>query len=243
MQNAATALELLMPRKVQITTIRQHDGLKIDMPATLEDAEVAQLELYLESLDHLLKLKVVREGVPSSFELRVEGGQITHLQSEVPRDEDVGSLLHRIRPFILNNEPANFTKVRNVLRRRFRYPGFHALLDEYPEIFTGERNQELIRITSNNTLINCDDTLFDWLNSYEYHRDQEKREKIDSLHRLMPLEHSKPIFLYLLWDKVRAIALLGQLIEVILGRQDSIETQRRMPTTDETGEVGGSQQP
>lgn len=221
-----------MPRKVQITTIRP-DGTQIDMPAMLEDAEVAQLELYLESLGDLLKLKIVREGVPSSFEMRLAPAQMTHLQSVVPPDEEIASLLHRMRPFLLKNEPANFTKVRNVLKRRFRYPGFHALLDEYLEIFMGERFQQLMRIESNDTVINCEETLFDWLNSYEYHRNQQKRAKIDALHRLIPLEHSIPIFLNLLWAKCLSIAMLGALIEVILKRRESVETQRRMPKTDE----------
>jgi transcription antitermination factor NusA-like protein len=65
--------------------------------------------------------------------------------------------------------------------------------------------------------------LFDWLNGYEYHRDAAKREKIASLHRLMPLEHSMPILVGMLGDKVQAITQLAGLIAIILGREQSIQ--------------------
>lgn len=58
--------------------------------------------------------------------------------------------------------------------------------------------------------------------------DPKERAKIDGLHRLLPLEHSMPTFMSLLGDKVQAILQLASLIAVMLGKQDSVQVQRRM---------------
>jgi hypothetical protein len=217
-----------MPRKVQITSIRT-DGTRLDVPATFEDAEIEHLEQYLASVDALLELKIVQEGVPASFEMRVREGQVDYINSEIPPPEEVAALLHRLRPLILENEPMNYLKTSKLLGRRFEYPNFRDLLDQERELFDSRNNQQLIHITSNDTVINCELTLFDWLNSYEYHRDPKKRAKIDGLHRLLPLEHSMPTFMSLLGDKVQAILQLASLIAVMLGKQDSVQVHRRMP--------------
>jgi hypothetical protein len=86
-------------------------------------------------------------------------------------------------------------------------------------------------VTSNGTIINSEQTLFDWLNAYEYHRDQAKRARIESLHRIIPLEHSMPILLSLVADKVQAIFQLAALILVILGREQSVQVVRRAPSS------------
>lgn len=125
----------------------------------------------------------------------------------------------------------NYLKTSSLLKRRCEYPNFRSLLDEQRELFDSRNNQRSIRITANDTVINSEQTLFDWLNSYEYHRDQKKRSKIDSLHRLIPLEHSIPTFMNLLGDKVDAIRYLAALIAVMLGRQESVTVERRRPPT------------
>ncbi|MGZ5452539.1 MAG: hypothetical protein ACXWLN_30940 [Thermoanaerobaculia bacterium] len=219
-----------VPRKVQITSSRA-DGTREDMPATFEDEEVARLEGYLASVDALQELKIVQKGIPASFELCVRDGEVTYINSEVPPPEEIAALLHRLRPLILENEPMNYLKTSNLLKRRFAYPNFRSLLDEQRELFDSRNNQSIVRITANDTVINCEQTVFDWLNSYEYHRDQKKREKIDSLHPLIPLEHSMPTFMSLLGDKVDAIRYLAALIAVMLGLQESVDVVRRQSPT------------
>lgn len=213
-----------MPRKVQISVCRPDS--RLDMPATLEDDEVTQLEAYLDCVDRLLTLPVARHGVPSSFEMQVRDDRVTLLQSEVPADHDLAALLHRLRPLILSKEPTSYHKIAGLLGRRFAHRYLHDLLKEQRRLFDSIKKQELVRITANETVINCEQTLFDWLNGYEYHRDVAKREKIASLHRVMPLEHSMPILIGMLADKVQAITQLAALIAVVLGREERIQVVR-----------------
>ena len=215
-----------MARKVQISVDRI-DGTRLDMPSTLEDDEVVTLEEYLACADQLWELEIARVGVPASFELKVKDGQIESITSEVPPAADIAALLHRLRPFILADERTSYSRVSSLLGKRFEYAHFRQLLKEQRQLFDSRNNQELVRVTSNGTIINSEQTLFDWLNAYEYHRDQEKRAKIESLHRIIPLEHSMPILLSLIGDKVQAIFQLAALIAVVLGREESVQVVRR----------------
>ena len=77
----------------------------------------------------------------------------------------------------------------------------------------------MIRISSDDVLLNSEKMLLDWLNAYEYHRDKDKKESIDKLHQMFPLEASKAVFLHLLSDKAQAIYNLTGFIRVFIGKQ------------------------
>ncbi|HEV7573167.1 MAG TPA: hypothetical protein VGQ21_16825 [Thermoanaerobaculia bacterium] len=220
-----------MSRTVQIS-VNRADGTRLDMPATLADDEVMLLEEYLSCADQLWQLKIVRQGIPTSFELKIRDDKVESIHSEIPPDADIAALLHRLRPFILQEERTGYLNVSGLLGARFEHPHLRQLLKEQRRLFDSRNNQELVRVTSNGTIINCEQTLFDWLNGYEYHRDQAKREKIESLHRLIPLEHSMPILLNVVGDKVKAVFELATLIPVILGREESVQVVRRGSQTD-----------
>jgi hypothetical protein len=219
-------------RKVQIS-IDSPDGARLDMLATLEDDEIALLEDYLSCADQLWALDIAREGVPVSFELKVRDGQVESMNSEVPPVADIAALLHRLRPFILSDDRTSYLRISSLLGKRFEYSHLRQLLKEQRQLFDSRNNQELVQVTSNGTVINCEQTLFDWLNGYEYHRDQAKRTKIESLHHLIPLEHSMPILLGVIGDKVQAVFQLAALIAVILGHEQSVQVigHRHLPDT------------
>ena len=207
------------------------------MPATLDDGEVARLESYLECVERLYELKVVREGVPCSFELKVSDGQVASIKSEIPPPDEIATLLHRLRPLILMQEPTSFLNISSLLGKRFDYAYLREVLREQRRQFEGRYYQELGRVTSNGTTVNSDEVLFAWLNGYEYHRDPDKREWIESLHHLIPLEHSMAFFVGLLSEKIDAIIELAKLVAVILGKQQEVQIVRRRAKSDVTGKV------
>lgn len=89
-----------------------------------------------------------------------------------------------------------------------------------------------VEIRSKDELVNSEKVLFDWLNSYEYHRDAEKREFTDRLDEALPLEASKVIFLSLLTDKAEAIFNVATLVRVVLGKQKSAKGWVKRPEED-----------
>ena len=85
--------------------------------------------------------------------------------------------------------------------------------------------QKTIRIRSNETLINSDETLMKWLNAHEYHKDRDKQAELDSLHQVLPLETSRAVFIMMLYDKVRTILILSKLISVIAGKTETFKCE------------------
>ncbi|BBJ23444.1 hypothetical protein W01_13710 [Candidatus Nitrotoga sp. AM1P] len=80
----------------------------------------------------------------------------------------------------------------------------------------------MISIQSNNCIVNSEKMLFTWLNAYEYHREREKQELLESYSKIMPTEWSRGVFLTLLVEKGKAISNLGALVEVVLGKRNAL---------------------
>ena len=82
--------------------------------------------------------------------------------------------------------------------------------------FKGEIIASTFQITVNNTiLVNSEKTLMDWLNAYEYHRDQAKREKLQSVFNIMTDNGAKAIFVMLIVDKANAIKKIGYFVDLL----------------------------
>ena len=71
--------------------------------------------------------------------------------------------------------------------------------------------------------MNCKKVLFDWLNSYEYHRDAEKRESVDSLLSNTPDQLLQGILVSLIVEQITAIELLWKVVNLILGSHKQLQ--------------------
>jgi hypothetical protein len=150
-------------------------------------------------------------------------------QTELPNWADVTVFLHKFRPLGLESESTYFYKICSILTKELTHPYFRSMISEQREIYSGKRAQKMFRVQSNDVVLNSEKVLYDWLNSYEYHRDKEKRQFIESLHQMLPLDASKVLFIGLLSAKAQAIFNIALLVRVILGKQRSLEGQIKMP--------------
>jgi hypothetical protein len=212
---------------VNLRVTNDQSGTVLDMPATFDDTEWSALQSYLDNADRLLAVQLAREGVPCELSINVSEGHLSNIMTELPSSEQVAALLHRLRPFILQSEPFSYAKTLSLLEKHFHQPYMRSRLKEQRRLFDGRNSQELAIVKSNDIVLNSEATLSKWLNAYEYHQDREKKAHIDSLHRVLPLESSIPIFLSLLGDKVQAILQLASIIAVILGKQASVTMSHR----------------
>lgn len=78
-------------------------------------------------------------------------------------------------------------------------------------------------------LINSENVLFDWLNSHEFHRDEDKKKFITALHKMFPLDGSKVIFVRLLVYKAVAAINVANFILVVLGKKREMTVKMRPP--------------
>ena len=67
-------------------------------------------------------------------------------------------------------------------------------------------------------VINSDKTLKNWLNAYEYHTDQDKKEEIDFLTKMIPFHYLQTVFVMQMVDKANAIRNVCKRSMIILER-------------------------
>lgn len=180
---------------------------------------------YLEYADDLLDTKFVKDGMPAALNIKWERGSDMIVSTKLPNWDDVTVFLHKFRPIGLEKESTYFYKICNILTKELTHPHLRNMVDEQRDVYSGKRAQLAFKIQSNDVILNSEKVLYDWLNSYEYHRDKEKRKFIESLHEMFPLDGSKVLFLGLLSDKTQAIYNMAVLVRVVVGKQKSFEGQ------------------
>lgn len=199
------------------------------LDVSLADDDRGCLESFLSESDQLHQWPQLRDSVRAHLSMRFVQTRGLTVTVVLPPWDLVGSLLHRLRPFILESEPYSFLRVRSLLGRRLPDAAVRMYLRSQHDVYSGGALRAQIRVRSNGIDIISEAVLGDWLNGFEYHRDAVRRRKLEDLHRLMPLELSKYFFISVLTDKIRAIVNLGGVASVVLGKQDSFEVDARGP--------------
>jgi hypothetical protein len=213
-----------MPQ-ISFTVNQQASRKQAIVKADFSDEELGRLKSFCEYVHDLFLVKLVQAGIPCSLNLDHREGLGTTISTALPHEEEIMAMLHRLRPLILNDEHASFNAVCGIIGRRIQEPLVREALKYQRRVYDGRRMQEQLIVTSTNDsverVINSERVLFDWLNAVEYHRDENKKAEIEKLHELIPLNHSKAIFLMLISDKVRAIAAIAGLAELIIGKRET----------------------
>lgn len=183
----------------------------------LSGEEATAFKTFLEAYNLLSNSKPGKERALIKLELNHKKGRATEVIADFPDDDTLAILLHRLRPFILKKEPGSFDKVMGILGRRIVQQNVRDLLKRNRMLYDGRLAQSQLRLMSNDTVVNSEPTLLDWLNSHEYHHDEIKRKKIaellsDPINRL-----TKSLWIWLLFDKKLAIQNAAGLIELSMG--------------------------
>lgn len=210
-----------MPHEVTLQFGRTEEDTPRVINGKFDDNEWKILGRFVEYADDLANIELIREGGPGSLSINCSEEKGFSYSTNVPPDDRVIVLLHRLRPFVLNNEPTNFNRICNYLGKSLDDEGLRNFLKSLRGYYSGQRMQHLMRITSNNVVINSEETLLTWLNAHEYHKDSDKQKELESLHQILPLEASRAIFIMMLYDKARAITIACQFIKVLAGKQKS----------------------
>jgi hypothetical protein len=212
-----------MPHKYALSLkIDNVDG-EISVSGEFSDDEWDRLEAFLQYSGELTKVRFLHSAERGCLRISGEHDRLI-IEAVLPPDwDEVIVFLHKLRPFILEDEGTSFDKVSGLLGRKLDHAYFRSLLKQCRRLYTGKIDQSLIQIWSNEELINSEKVLLIWLYAHEYHRDTEKREFIDGLHQMLPLDASKVMFLGLLLDKADAIFGLADLVRVVLGKVDRIK--------------------
>jgi hypothetical protein len=205
------------PCKLTIEVSDQRDP--VEVRCEFDDSEWALLSSFRQLAADLEATALLN--TPANLRVSFNWDRQRGLQTEstLPNSDSLAALLHRLRPFVLESEQTSFFRIVSVLGKKLRHPSFHQILGRLRDLYGGGRLRRTVVFTSNDVVINSERTLNLWLNSHEYHRDPQKAEILAALHKIMPLETSKVIFVILLLDKAEAISHLSAIIETIQGKQ------------------------
>ena len=199
-----------------------------EMTGIFEDHEWQKIEAYLEEADKLWNtkfiLKVNQGKDPTSLTIRGDSEEGLVFKTKLPPWKDVELLLHRLRPFVLHNEFASFNVVRSIISRRFENQDLRKYLKFLNNQYEGknlERNFGIaVGIPMGKVNVISESTLRDWLNSEEYHRDQDLKRKMHEIQVVIPPNAFRAIMIMLLTEKARAIFGLARILEPIVDREN-----------------------
>ncbi len=202
----------------------QAEGVdNISVEGELSDSEFAALNQYLHQFDDLSQCRPLQEGFPCNAHVKWDKESGLKVEAELPDRDTLSILLHRMRPFILHDEPASYIKITGILGRKLDNPYLRRLLREQRELYDGRKSQQLMRLSSGDIVINSEKVLSDWLNSHEYHRDPDKRKAIDDLFARTPGELMKAMLVSLVVDKVQAVQNMAAIVALVLGKNDTLK--------------------
>ena len=215
-----------MTHKAGIQLTDKQSGESSDHVVEFSDEEWAQLQAYLGHVRDLQATRFFEQGAEIQLKMSWKEGEGLTWRVATPPSDDVFAFLHRLRPLILEKkEPATFLKVRALLARKLKDAPIKPLMKFLLSLYQGKEMKKLIVMQSNNEIMNSEKMLFKWLNAHEYHRDYEKQEFLDTLHKILPLDWSRGVFLSLLVDKAKAISNLGLLVQIALGERDTFSVE------------------
>lgn len=186
------------------------------------DEEYKTLEMYFAQYAEFADSKPIKSGIPCSISVEYDADKGLRVSSKLPSKDDLSILLHRLRPFILQKEPASFIKITCILNRYVSEPQFRLFMQKQRELYDGSQVQRIFRVVSNSVIVNSERILYDWLNSHEYHRDPDKRASIDNLFKRMPSELLQGLLVSMIVDKVRAVCNVASVVAVVIGRSEQI---------------------
>jgi hypothetical protein len=194
----------------------------IQIEGELLDEDFKILEMFLMQYDELARSGPLQRGLPCHIVLNFNETEGLSSTGELPSKDDLSILLHLLRPFILHNEPASFNRACGILKKQFSNPHLRILISQEQEVYTGRRLQRIMKISSDEVIINSEKVLNDWLNSYEYHRDLSKRQTIDKLFEYIPKDFLKGLLVCLVFDKVDAIRDIAKIIRTLFGKEPKL---------------------
>lgn len=216
--------------KLSISFEDPETNTKATLAVQFTEAEWAILMRYCEDCERIAESNALKD-FRVNINVSGEKGKPVEWNSTIPDDDKIAVILHRLRPFVLNDEPTNFNKVCNILKRQMNHPFLRSVVDYQRNEFSGKNFQEQSKIQLDGDLvINANERLMEWLNSKEYHRDREKSKAIDAINHALPNNFLKAILCSMLIDKVHAIIAIGNLIVAMkLGEGKEVLTTSTIP--------------
>ncbi|MCY3019801.1 MAG: hypothetical protein NTW87_12330 [Planctomycetota bacterium] len=186
------------------------------MRFALGDADEQVLRAFLHEAQALEDSLLRQGGFAASYHVSWKIGQPLVITGTEPNADQRAVMLHRLRPFLLQGESLYFHSVRGILARSSDSPFLHDWLRQTKARFTCKHSQQQFLISVGDMVLNSEAALNQWLNAFEYHREEAKAIDLIMTHDPFPVDASRPIFIMMLREKVDAVLHLGHVVHKML---------------------------
>jgi len=192
------------------------------VPFLVGASEAGLLRTYLDEAIVLERTIGEWGGIQAKFSMSVAVDRPATVEVSELKPDQRATLLHVLRPFILEKEPFSFKRVRGILARSSDHPFLKHRLNEIKRLYAGEMIERQIQIRLGDIVVDPDRTLLQWLNGFEYHRDADARAEVAKIQKAIPPGLIQVVFLGLLRHKVKAILHAGNIIHRMLGPESPV---------------------
>lgn len=209
-----------MSKSFQIKISEHGTGIETRVTGEIPSAEWEKMVVFMDEVVRLEATRAVSQGLRVQFKFTVSRDtKQLQFSGSLPHEDDIVVILHRLRPFILQDEPANFHRVTNILSHHLDDSKVRDVIKDWKDGFSGKNFQRTVRIDmqseSMRTIVNSEENLTTWLNAFEFHRDVDKRREIDELCKMFPKPVLYAVFVNMLFNKIYAIQNVAMLIRTI----------------------------
>ncbi|MCY3668502.1 MAG: hypothetical protein OXH81_22775 [Gemmatimonadetes bacterium] len=216
-----------MDQPYKVVMAIKSTGEVVETSGHIPSEDWAQLLRFRDEVDELITYLRRCDNLNVNYSLNWDSeGNLSAEVHDTVDDRDIVVILHRLRPFQLNDEPSCFYRMANVLKRHMGHDVLKPCFQYFRDLFSGKDFQSQMSLTlmsddQKDLIVNCEKTLMDWINAYEYHRDDEKRRLIEDLDTTLPEEFSRSMFKSMLLDKVKAVIYFRNMISALERRGGS----------------------
>lgn len=143
-------------------------------------------------------------------------GETVQMRACEPGILQRAALLHHLRPFVLNDEPYSFFRVRNIVAQSTTGAFTADYLKRVKHNFSGKSMQSQFTLSDGDGIVNSEATLVRWLNAFEYHRNAQNAAELEARLTPLPMGVTRPLFFMLLAQKAHAVLQLAWVVAKIV---------------------------
>lgn len=199
-----------------ITTISKSlgtsSGAQFPLPPPEMMEHIAAFIKYATALD---QTKFLEKWKTLEISFHTEMNKAPWVTGNIPSEQDLWPVFHKLRSFQLQKESTYFPKVCNRLSRHFDSPSMQILFEYWKDLFLGKEFQNFPALHASGCHLNSEEYFNKYLNAVEYHHDPEKIREIDMVSKSFPLEFQRGLLIPMLHRKLRAISTTAKFMKLI----------------------------
>jgi len=192
-------------------------GKKSSVSGQINDIDGDILKKFIVLGKELWKTKYLN--IDKQASLQIKWDQKSGFKSipYLPDTDLIDAFLYRMRPFILNDEKTNFLRVCNILNKYLDNEIIRGFIKSQKNLWAGVHHRSMFQISDKEGILNTDESLMKYINSYEYHRDEKKEKRFTNIKNYFKDDGLRAFYLMLILEKAKAISNIMELCEIILG--------------------------